>query len=82
MKIRWVNVYYPFGEWLDEAGQEVTVPDGFRATLGDTNLIVMMSEASSPGGHGEPSMKAKRPQFIDEDNLAFVIVDGAFITLK
>lgn len=82
MKIRWVNVYYPFGEWLDEAGQEVTVPDGFRATLGDTNLIVMMSEAVTSGGHGEPSMTAKRPEFIDEDNLKFVTIGGEFITLK
>lgn len=25
MKIRWVNVYYPYGEWKDESGEVVAV---------------------------------------------------------
>lgn len=82
MKIKWVNIYYPYGEWRDESGNVVPVPDGFRATLDDKNLIVIMSESHTPAGHGEPAMTAKSPSFIDEDNLSFVIVDGKFITLK
>ncbi|HFT8655595.1 TPA: hypothetical protein ACGSTA_001154 [Enterobacter cloacae] len=82
MKIRWVNVYYPLGEWKNESGEVVAVPDGFRATLNDKNLIVIMRNSTSSGGHGEPSIMAKRPEFIDEDNLEFVKVDGEFITMK
>lgn len=82
MKIRWVNVYYPLGEWKNELGEVVAVPDGFRATFNDKNLIVIMRNSTSPGGHGEPSITAKRPEFIDEDNLEFLKVDGEFIALK
>ena len=46
------------------------------------NLIVIMRNSTSPGGHGEPSITAKRPEFIDEDNLEFLKVDGEFIALK
>ncbi|MFV8216935.1 hypothetical protein ACNQ0T_00525 [Enterobacter cloacae complex sp.6700776] len=81
-KIRWVDVYSPYGEWQDDNGIIVKTPSIFRATYNNINLMVVMVDVKSAPGHGEPSVTAKRPQFIDEDNLDFVKVDGNFIVLK
>lgn len=82
MKVKWKNVYYPFGEWLNEAGEEVDISKGFRAGFGGVNLIVMMTPATSSPGHGEPSMTANRPSFIDEDALEFITIGDEYITIK
>lgn len=81
-KIRWVDVYYPYGEWQDDNGIIVKAPSIFRATYNGINLMVMMVEARTLPGHGEPSMAGKQPKFVDEENLEFVDVCKDFITLK
>lgn len=81
MKIRWRNVYYPLGEWLDENGEQVEVTTGFRALFDSIKIIVMMGNASSAPGHGEPSITAMRPSFINEENLERIDIGDKFITI-
>ncbi|OAT32004.1 hypothetical protein M975_1896 [Buttiauxella brennerae ATCC 51605] len=83
MKVKWKDVYFPFGDWINDAGDVVDITNGFRAEFGGIRLIVMMTPNTSAPGHGEPSMTANRPSFIDEDALEYcTTVNGNFITIK
>ncbi len=76
MKIKWKNVYFPIGEWVDENGVKTQVDLNFRCKHEGRDLICTMIPARCGAGHGEPAMTANVPSFIDAETLAPVEVDG------
>ena len=76
MKIRWKNVYFPIGEWIDESGVTAKITGNFKCKYQGRDLICTMSQARCDGGHGEPSITANVPSFIDAETLGPVDVDG------
>lgn len=82
MRIKWQNIYYPLGEWINDSGDVVKIDGGFRADHGNINIIVMMHAATCGGGHGELSITSNIPSFINEDNLDVLSIGDGFITIK
>lgn len=82
MNVKWVTVYYPYGEWRNHDGDAVNITGNFRAMHEGANVIVMMRNAAGASGHGEPAVTALRPSYIDEDNLEWLDLDGKFIAIK
>lgn len=80
MKIKWKNVYYPMGEWVNEQGEKVEGPKGnFRARVGDKVILVIMHAVHTPPGHGESSMTGNQPCYLDQITLEPIDIGDAFI---
>lgn len=69
MRIKWKFSYYPYGGWVDENDNGVSLTGNFHATSEDTKIIVTMSGISTPPGHGEPAMTGVEPKFINAETL-------------
>lgn len=76
MKIKWLNVYFPIGEWIDERGVTAKIDGNFKCKYQGRDLICAMSPATCGAGHGESAITANVPSFIDAETLEPVEVDG------
>lgn len=82
MRVKWRSIYFPIGEWVNDAGDVVDIVSSFRAKYGDKDILVVMQESMSPAGHGEPSMTAITPTFIDEKILDSLPATNDYIKIK
>lgn len=67
MKIKWKSVYWPLGEWQNEAGDKVEITGNFKAKYEGKDIIVNMVSQTSQAGHGDPAITASIPSFLDID---------------
>ncbi len=74
MRIRWKNIYWPAGQWIDENGVRVQPSqENFYATHEGRKIIVHRVPQTSPPSHGEASMTDTVPFYLYADTLeAFV----------
>ncbi|GLY59653.1 hypothetical protein Pcaca05_05110 [Pectobacterium carotovorum subsp. carotovorum] len=82
MKVKWQSVYWPIGEWINETGEAVDIVSGFRAKDGDREILVVMNNNRSSPGHGEPSITAPTPSYIDAASLDSLPAPRDFIEIK
>lgn len=81
MKVKWRSVYWPVGEWVDENGEVVDITRGFKAINNSAEILVVMSNKTSPSGHGEPSITAPVPLYIHAETLELLPLPTDFIEI-
>ncbi|MCU2432377.1 hypothetical protein [Enterobacter kobei] len=82
MKVKWRSVYWPIGEWVNEEGDVVEITKNFRAKSDDGEILVVMNNETSGGGHGDPAITSPTPSFIHADTLDSLPHPPGFIEIK
>ncbi|HAS1181951.1 hypothetical protein [Enterobacter cloacae] len=82
MKVKWRDIYWPVGEWVNEDGDIVEIAGNFRAISGEDDILVIMNNQTSRGGHGDPPITSPTPSFIHAETLESLPKPPDFIELK
>jgi len=69
MKIKWKNIYYPVGNWVDKNGNVFKKAGNFRAKYKNNEILVVHTKIESKGGHGEGIISGFQPTFFDSETL-------------
>ncbi|MCW2477756.1 hypothetical protein [Candidatus Symbiopectobacterium sp. NZEC135] len=69
MKVKWRSVYWPLGEWVNDSGDVVDITTNFKGHIAGKSILVIMNNSMSSPGHGEPSITAATPSYIDGESL-------------
>lgn len=76
MQIKWHSIWWPSGEWRDENDKKVNLIGNFMCKINDEWHICVIADKTSAAGHGDPSVTAGVPMFINNHTLKEVKHDG------
>lgn len=68
-KIKWKEIYYPIGEWIDVFERKVEIEGNFKCIINGIDAICIMNKITTPLGHGESSISSFIPKFYDYETL-------------
>ena len=71
MKVKWKDIWYPTGQWMDDKDVVVQLEGNFfcKHEITGAMLICVMIPTKGPTGHGEAPHTAERPHFIQVEGL-------------